>query len=1068
LVEAELRLLSGARPLSSARGAFAPLEPDGSGVGNGAEAKALAATDADARAAGETAPRASYPAEFLGRSGAKFYFALAPPPPAPFWRAGAWLFTPTPAPAPTAPKPSAFPNSALILNRAQGFLLPPGDSAAALGPVSPLPSLASLDSLPRGLILVSAPPEARADALTLTLSLIPQGETLLVSAESPLFLESVALRFSPDDPRVLYPYLDGPPRLTPFSLLTIRARERAETEKALAALRAGEASLAGRRERVGARLAALQAVASLEKDLASLKEEISGREGEWDRVERRHAKALAAWEKAPKPQTAAGLLSSLLAFAQRTGQRAARLETLERALNEAEKAMKSARRAKESFLAEAKALKDSLREKRARLPALESPGDAARELAREIEALETEIARHKKRAGALAALLRPPLDRPLSFSDLATRPITLANSLWRESPTLPAGSQWDNIVAVAPSTLDGAGRAETLGALARARQRLVLIADLSLLSLGKAPLDEEGVPAWRVYEGLRADPPASVPPTPEAAPEAAVGATRGESGASVADSHPAPGEETVPAKAAGARASGDLPASAEAPGKARTPEQAEAPENTEASAITETPAPPAPRPRGGGLPAPLPPDPFGFLAETRARAARGPHPLPLGLRDGLALSPLPESSGIAWRARGETGPLNPLSALSALKIAVQYLGGHNEDYFFPKIRGEASLGAPAAPLSPGAPDAEKSPARAAYILSPSPSQAFLTRTLARDLGPGRLRLSVGEIADFENWPPAPLLILDSGLSPPHASSALAKGPRALQSLRRALSLASSALVVVGDPETLRDLPADGPLGSLARAARETLRVDLRRSFFPPEKPFAEALESAERNVFAVLPPMDPAWWPALAPRLEAAPRRGVKVTIIAAVPDPSAREYPGKAIRDLKIAGAQVILGRGFPGLLALVDETRFFIGPALSAPDPFASLYGARLPEAGPWLAETLQAPLLARKLGPGAPRSCPLCGWPILLVNQARPKGFGDLNSLKLGCLNPSCAASREPRPLDERWPFAQAPRCARDPELKYEIVKKGKKAFWACPKHPDGDCPRYRVIPGDPAPQ
>ncbi|MDR2340022.1 MAG: hypothetical protein LBF40_07815 [Deltaproteobacteria bacterium] len=404
----------------------------------------------------------------------------------------------------------------------------------------------------------------------------------------------------------------------------------------------------------------------------------------------------------------------------------------------------------------------------------------------------------------------------------------------------------------------------------------------------------------------------------------------------------------------------------------------------------------------------------------------------LGLKGGLAVCPIPGIPGLSFRAFGETGPANPVSALCAARLAERKLAAD--------------------------------PDGLTIALTASPFQARLIRAMAKDLGIDSKAFQAGEPDDFEGAGKAGLVILDPGLGPPHTGHPWARGDEGAKAILKGLSKAQGALVLVASEDTLSGLPKNGPLRSLYANSPERAYLDPRLGGGPSPQ---EALDKAKEFVLAILPPMEPMWWGQLAPHVNAAIGRGVNVTVITDLPPPDNREYPGNAIRDLRIAGAMVLLGQGFPSMTVVVDDRVLCWGFAENLPGPKAwkGVKTRVLENAAPLVTELLQLPLIREKLGKGSFRNCPSCGWPYLLINQDRQWGFGDLNSLKLGCINEGCPAHKKPRALDERWPFLTPPLCQEDNSTPYLREDMGKRSQWLCPRHPDGPCPRHRVIPGDP---
>jgi hypothetical protein len=403
----------------------------------------------------------------------------------------------------------------------------------------------------------------------------------------------------------------------------------------------------------------------------------------------------------------------------------------------------------------------------------------------------------------------------------------------------------------------------------------------------------------------------------------------------------------------------------------------------------------------------------------------------LKVQEGLLFCPSPSHPGLSLRGHSEMGPLNPVSALCAIKLAEQCLKAK-----VPKV----------------------------IVLAPSPSQGRLLRSLAMDLKLEKEALLCGQVEDFDGSPPAPVVIVDSAFGPPHTGHPWARGETGAKFILQALSLAQGALVLLGSEERLMTLPRMGPLNSLYKTTSARIYQETRLG--SANYTFPDIIDQAKESIFCVLPPMEPLWWNQLSPRFQSALRRRVKVLVISDLPPEDNRDYPGSAIRELRIAGAMVLLGQGFSAFTAIIDKKVFAYGfldnqPGLRAWKGFSSI---NIPLGAPLILNMAQLPLILKKLGPSAFRNCPSCGWPYLLINQDRTRGFGDLNSLKLGCLNESCPIHKKPRPLDERWPFLSPPTCKVDGETPYQRMEEGRHSYWVCPKHPD-HCPRHRVIPGDP---
>jgi hypothetical protein len=348
-----------------------------------------------------------------------------------------------------------------------------------------------------------------------------------------------------------------------------------------------------------------------------------------------------------------------------------------------------------------------------------------------------------------------------------------------------------------------------------------------------------------------------------------------------------------------------------------------------------------------------------------------------------------------------------------------------------------------------------------YILTPSPTQAAFVRELILDLDPKATGIAAGEPLDLAGWPKADLVISDTALGLEHPWAWPAPGRTALLT---ALKLAKGALILIGDEAVIAALAPTSPLSLLWRAAAPS-----RPSFRWPHMSTVtmwEALNRARNEAFFCLPAFDPSWWKLLSLHFQAALNRKVKISILAELPPPGERQYTDSVIRDLKLFGAQVVVAEGFTDLVGLIDQNYFVWGvpgQMVNGRMDWKWHWTVEIPKAAPTLAKALQAPLIADKLGPKGFKNCPLCGWPYVLINQAKAEDFDHRQPLRLGCLNPNCPNHAKPRRLDERWPFLTPPICQVDKETPYIRVPKGKTEVWACP-NPDHDCPRLKVIPGD----
>lgn len=401
----------------------------------------------------------------------------------------------------------------------------------------------------------------------------------------------------------------------------------------------------------------------------------------------------------------------------------------------------------------------------------------------------------------------------------------------------------------------------------------------------------------------------------------------------------------------------------------------------------------------------------------------------------------PESASVGFglRAVGEIGPANPVSALAVARAAVNY----------------ASSAAGDGP--------------AAVILTASAAQAALVNLMLRDLKAPDGRVHCGEPHDFIHWPQVPLVILEPAFEAPHLSHPWAWPSFGRRRLMWAWRLAGERIWLAGRDGWMRRLPESAPLALLwsrAEPPDPNISNPLREEACPA---FWEALDKARQEVWAVLPVFEPHWWKPLEGHFLAAARRRATITILTAPPDTDAdREYAGQVLRTLSAYGCRVHLAEGFPGFMAVIDGLHLTWGhfaEGTRGPHIWGGLNSAAIPEAGPEIAEILQLRLINEKMGRrgGGQRNCPECGWPMVVINQQRPRGFGDEQPLKLSCLG--CRSPKTARRIDERDPFSAPPRCGLNGDSRYRRVWRGRQESWICPDHPDGpDCPSFRVLPGD----
>jgi hypothetical protein len=402
----------------------------------------------------------------------------------------------------------------------------------------------------------------------------------------------------------------------------------------------------------------------------------------------------------------------------------------------------------------------------------------------------------------------------------------------------------------------------------------------------------------------------------------------------------------------------------------------------------------------------------------------------LGLGSALARLDVPSPLGFAFRVLGEDAPTSLATALTSLRLALE-----------------------------AAKNAGSDPYNRVYIITPSKGQTAVLRSLLTDLNRPE-NIFAGQTSDFDNWPQAGLVILDTAFTPPQTSHPWNSVDMGRVALIKALALSKGALAITAAKEAMEKLPLASFLSSLWKAPA--------LSTWPGPTPtqssaLNEALDRAKDQVVAFLPPFEPSWWPQIGPHFMGALRRKLKVTIMATMPSEAELNYSDTAIRDLRLFGANVILSKGFSDLLVIIDRRFLTLASAVSLSLRRPIILNFELPNTSETLLNLMQLSTIAEKLGPGAPRNCPLCGWPYILINSDRPRGFADRQALKLGCLNQICPSAKKPRRLDERWPLTSPPTCQVDRLTSYELKRRGRHYEWICPKHPDS-CPSLRQVPGD----
>ncbi len=403
------------------------------------------------------------------------------------------------------------------------------------------------------------------------------------------------------------------------------------------------------------------------------------------------------------------------------------------------------------------------------------------------------------------------------------------------------------------------------------------------------------------------------------------------------------------------------------------------------------------------------------------------------------------SFGIGFRAFGEIGPANPVSALLAARAAVNAAR---------EISADGQADGPAV-----------------IVLCASPAQSRLVTQMLKDLEAPKGLVYSGEPQDFRHWPQVPLVILEPAFEAPHTSHPWAWPAFGRQRLSLAFKLAGERIWAAGREPWMRSLPEAAPLSVLWRLAGspalEANRDDPRPGLRVIN--FWEALDKAKKEVWAIVPTFESFWWRPLEEHFLAAMRRRVQVTILSSPPGPDQdREYPSAAIRTLAAYGCSIHLAAGLPGFMAVVDSRHFTWGHFIkgsSGVHIWGGLRSAELPLAAQEIGRILQIKTITEKLGrkSGGLKNCRICGWPLVLINEEYMRGYGDEQPLKVGCLGEH--GGNFPRRLDEREPFFTPPKCREDHNTHYQRRGKGRAAVWVCPNHPDGPCPTYKTVPGDP---
>ena len=235
------------------------------------------------------------------------------------------------------------------------------------------------------------------------------------------------------------------------------------------------------------------------------------------------------------------------------------------------------------------------------------------------------------------------------------------------------------------------------------------------------------------------------------------------------------------------------------------------------------------------------------------------------------------------------------------------------------------------------------------------------------------------------------------------------------------------------------------------------------TFFPR---FEQDISAARESIFGLVAFFGTHRWPRIEPLFSSALRRDVEVTLVT----PPAQEaknqpYVNEVIKHLRSLGAVVIHASGLHGKDVVIDGRIHYTGSLNWASHRGNNeiMHRTNNERVASSVLEFMQARYIrsAANGRDGMPRCCPFCGYPVQLVNQARPLK-GDKQALKVGCSNPVC--KKYLRRVDERLPFAEPPRCQVDGHTLYVRVPRGRGAYWQCPNHPRS-CRSEKAIEGDP---
>ena len=232
--------------------------------------------------------------------------------------------------------------------------------------------------------------------------------------------------------------------------------------------------------------------------------------------------------------------------------------------------------------------------------------------------------------------------------------------------------------------------------------------------------------------------------------------------------------------------------------------------------------------------------------------------------------------------------------------------------------------------------------------------------------------------------------------------------------------------------------------------------------------FADDLRKAQESIFGLVPYFGEYRWPTVEPLIRDAIGRGVRVTLVTPPPSETRnKSYVEKVARSLRELGAVVVSSMGIHGKDIVIDERIHYTGSLNWASHRGRAeiMHRTDNPDYARTVLEYLQARHIRTAAGPGdRPRVCPQCQGATQIVNQSRTMSPWDHQPIKMGCAGYRDTGCKYLVNIDERAPLVETPRCAVDRRTKYRRVKRGRGESWQCPKHPK-DCPRFKVVPGDP---